>query len=218
MTPFAASGYGGTAAYYNNDGVPFRDCHAVAGHGPAGQRSLVLACLKDVEEARRLHVVARENLIALFILLFFLFCGPTLLGVLHIGRESLHISGGVLLFLISLGMIFPAHGHLGAGAERSEDAEPFIVPLATPLLAGPLTIATLMIFASRRPDHFWQTGAAMVVAWIATAAILMFSAVLSRLLGRRGLVACERLMGMVLTVIAVQMFLDGLKIWAESRR
>ncbi len=133
--------------------------------------------------------------------------------MLHIGRESLHIAGGVLLFLISLGMIFPEQWHMGANAERSEDAEPFIVPLATPLLAGPSTLATLMIFASRRPDQLWQTGAAMIVAWIATATILMFSPALSRVLGRRGLVACERLMGMVLTVIAVQMFLDGLKIF-----
>ena len=184
---------------------------------PLGNVPVFLACLKDVEESRRVRVVARENLFALLILLFFLFCGPTLLSVLHIGRESLHIAGGVLLFLISLGMIFPGHWHMGGNAERSEDAEPFIVPLATPLLAGPSTIATLMIFASRRPDQLWQTGLAMTIAWIATATILMFSPVLSRILGRRGLVACERLMGMVLTVIAVQMFLDGLKIFFDGK-
>ncbi len=126
------------------------------------------------------RVVARENLFALLILLFSLFCGPTLLGVLHIGRESLHIAGGVLLFLISLGMIFPGHWHMGANPEQSEDIEPFIVPLATPLLAGPSTIATVMIFASRRPDQLLQTGLAMTLAWIATAAILMFSPPLSR--------------------------------------
>ena len=177
-----------------------------------------LACLKNVDEGRRVRVVARENLFALLILLFSLFCGPTLLGVLHIGRESLHIAGGVLLFLISLGMIFPGHWHMGANPEQSEDIEPFIVPLATPLLAGPSTIATVMIFASRRPDQLLQTGLAMTLAWIATAAILMFSPPLSRILGRRGLTACERLMGMVLTVIAVQMFLDGLKIFLDGRR
>jgi multiple antibiotic resistance protein len=136
---------------------------------------------------------------------------------LHIGHESLHIAGGVLLFLISVGMIFPGQWHLMFNAERSQDNEPFIVPLATPLLAGPSTIATLMIFASRRPDQLWQTGAAVIVAWFATAAILMFSPALSRVLGRRGLVACERLMGMVLTVIAVQMFLDGLRIFFDRR-
>ncbi len=140
------------------------------------------------------------------------------MGVLHIGRESLHIAGGVLLFLISLGMIFPGHWHVGANAERSEDTEPFIVPLATPLLAGPSAIATVMIFASRRPDQLLPTGVAMTVAWLASAAILMFSPALSRMLGRRGLVACERLMGMVLTVIAVQMLLDGLRIFFGGKQ
>ncbi len=184
---------------------------------PLGNVPAFLACLKDVDERRRMRVVARENLFALLILVFFLFCGPSLLGVLHIGRESLYIAGGVLLFLISLGMIFPAQRHIEIHAERFEDAEPFIVPLATPLLAGPSTIATVMIFASRPPNGLWQTGAAMIVAWLATATVLMFSPALSRILGRRGLVACERLMGMVLTVIAVQMFLDGLKIFLDGR-
>ena len=125
---------------------------------PLGNVPAFLACLKDVEESRRVRVVARENLFALLILLFFLFCGPTLISLLHIGRESLHIAGGVLLFLISLGMIFPGHWHMVASAERGEDAEPFIVPLATPLLAGPSTIATVMIFASRRPDQIIADG------------------------------------------------------------
>ncbi|MGO9110526.1 MAG: MarC family protein [Thermoguttaceae bacterium] len=184
---------------------------------PLGNVPVFLACLRNVKESRRMRVVARENIFALLILLFFLFCGPTLLSVLHIGPESLHIAGGVLLFLISLGMIFPGHWHIGGNAERSEDAEPFIVPLATPLLAGPSTIATVMIFASRGPHQLWQTGAAMVVAWIATATILMFSPALSRALGQRGLAACERLMGMVLTVIAVQMLLDGLRIFFDGK-
>jgi small neutral amino acid transporter SnatA (MarC family) len=114
-------------------------------------------------------------------------------------------------------MIFPGLWLMGHNGEGSEDAEPFIVPLATPLLAGPSTIATVMIFASRGPDQLWQTGAAMIVAWLATATILMCSPALSRMLGRRGLAACERLMGMVLTVIAVQMFLDGLKIFLAGK-
>src|SRR5271165_1068408 len=101
---------------------------------PLGNVPLFLSCLKEVEERRRVRVVARENVFALLILLFFLFCGPAVLGVLHIGRESLHISGGVLLFLISVDMIFPGRWYVGIGAERSEDFEPFIVPLATPLL------------------------------------------------------------------------------------
>ena len=184
---------------------------------PLGNVPPFLACLKDVEESRRLRVVARENVFALLILLFFLFCGPAVMKVLHVGQESLHIAGGVLLFLISLGMIFPGLWLMGHNGEGCGDAEPFIVPLATPLVAGPSTIATIMIFASRGPNQLWQTGAAMIVAWIASATILMFSSALSRMLGRRGLAACERLMGMVLTVISVQMFLDGLTIFSAVK-
>jgi multiple antibiotic resistance protein len=184
---------------------------------PLGNVPMFMACLKDVDESRRARIVARENFFALLILLFFWSCGPALLGMLHIGHPSLYIAGGVLLFLISIGMIFPGQWHMGGSSERSEDTEPFVVPLATPLLAGPSTIATVMIFASRQPDQFWRTGAAMVIASLVTATVLMFSPLLSRLLGRRGLVACERLMGMVLTVVSVQMFLDGVKIFFDGR-
>lgn len=132
--------------------------------------------------------------------------------MLQIRTPALQIASGVLLFLISLGMIFPdLHGSAAAGTtERPADGEPFIVPLATPLVAGPSTVATLMIFVSRQPERLWLWLAALVAAWMAAAVILIFAPVLSRLLRRRGLLACERLMGMVLVVVAVQMFLDGL--------
>ena len=85
---------------------------------PLGNVPAFLSCLKDCGGTRRQRVVARENIFALLILLFFLFCGPTLMGLLHIGRESLHIAGGVLLFLIALGMIFPGQWHMGANPEH----------------------------------------------------------------------------------------------------
>jgi multiple antibiotic resistance protein len=178
---------------------------------PVGNVPVFLGYLKDVDARRRVWVVARESIIALLILLFFLFFGPALMGLLHIGPPALHISGGVLLFIISVGMIFPGTMHLGVAAEQPHGEEPFIVPLATPFIAGPSTMATIMIFASGEPDPLWAWAAALVAAWVVTAIILMLSARLSRLLGSRGLVACERLMGMILTVVAVQMFLDGVQ-------
>ncbi len=132
------------------------------------------------------------------------------MGLLHIGPASLHISGGVLLFLISVGMIFPGPGHVGVSFVQPVEGEPFIVPLATPFFAGPSTMATIMIF-SAQPERLWLWTVALVVAWMAAAAILLLSSRLSRFSGLRGLMACERLMGMILTVVAVQMFLDGVK-------
>jgi multiple antibiotic resistance protein len=184
---------------------------------PLGNVPVFLSYLKDVEERRRRRVLARESVIALVILLMFLFFGPALMGLLHVGRESLHISGGVLLFLISVGMIFPGAGHFGVPVEHQSEGEPFIVPLATPLLAGPSTMATIMIFSSRQPAQPWFWVGALVVAWVLATVVLMLSFRLSRLLGHRGLVACERLMGMVLTVVSVQMFLDGVRLFLSSR-
>jgi multiple antibiotic resistance protein len=177
---------------------------------PLGNVPVFLACLRGVDDRRKLRVVVRESLFALFILLAFLFFGPTLTRILHIGSEALWISGGVLLFIISLGMIFPRHS-FPTPLDHPVEEEPFIVPLATPLIAGPSCIATLMVFASRQPQQIWLYAAILVAAWIPTALILMASAPLSRLLGPRGLAACERLMGMILTVIAVQMLLDGVQ-------
>jgi len=175
---------------------------------PIGNVPVFMSYLKDVKEGRRARVVARESVFALLILLSFLFFGPALMSVLGIAKESLYISGGVLLFLISVGMIFPGSGHLGMLTDDATEGEPFIVPLAVPLVAGPSAMATIMIFASQ-PESLWLWVEALVAAWALTAAILMLAPGFSRILGPRGLRACERLMGMVLTVLAVQMFLDG---------
>jgi multiple antibiotic resistance protein len=177
---------------------------------PIGNIPIFMSYLKDVKEERRLWIVARESVVALGILLAFLLLGPELMALLAITRESLYISGGVLLFLISVGMIFPGAGHLGAHADPETEGEPFIVPLAVPFVAGPSTMAMIMIFRSG-PEPFRLWLIALLVAWILTAAILLLAPGLSRLLGQRGLTACERLMGMVLTVVAVQMFLNGIQ-------
>ena len=177
---------------------------------PIGNVPLFMSYLKDVKDERRARVVARESLFALLILLFFLFFGPTLMSVLNIAQESLYISGGVLLFLISVSMIFPGSVHLGVHSDDQAEGEPFIVPLAVPLVAGPSTMATIMIFASQpEPISLWVV--ALVVAWGLATGILMLAPGFSRRLGSRGLRACERLMGMVLTVLAVQMFLNGVQ-------
>jgi multiple antibiotic resistance protein len=110
---------------------------------PIGNVPLFMCQLKDLDERRRSWVVARESLFALLILCFFLFVGPTLTSLLHIGRPALYISGGVLLLIIALDMIFPGSFKVSAGADDRSGGEPFIVPLATPFVAGPSTMATI---------------------------------------------------------------------------
>lgn len=175
---------------------------------PFGNIPLFLTALKGVETERIKRVVLRELLIALFALLVFLFGGQYLMAVLGITEPSLTIAGGIILFLIALKMIFP---NPGLGIREEIEGEPFIVPLAIPYVAGPSAMASVLLITSQEPHRWQEWLLALILAWGLTAIIIYFSTGLSRLLGKRGLVALERLMGMVLTAIAVQMFLEGVR-------
>lgn len=172
---------------------------------PLGNVPMFLALLKDLEPKRRRRVIVREMLIALLIMAIFLFFGSTVLGFLGLKPETISIAGGIVLFLIAIRMVFPQEG--GVMGEMP-GGEPFIVPLAIPFVAGPSTLATLILF-SQQQGHLIESSAAMLIAWLATALILVFSTKFYKILGDRGLAAMERLMGMLLIMIAVQMLLNG---------
>jgi MarC family membrane protein len=185
---------------------------------PLGNIPIFLACLKHVEERRRSAVILRESCIALGILLFFLVLGPGVMRWLSIGPTALQLTGGLLLFLIAVGMLFPGSLQLAGGNGEGCDEEPLVVPLATPAVAGPSTIATIMILASKPEHTLGEWLAALAISWTATTLILLLSPRLSRWLGPRGLSACERLMGVVLAVVAVQMILDGIVEFVKQLR
>ncbi len=173
---------------------------------PVGNVPVFLSVLKDVDAKRRQWVIFRELLIALAVLLLFLFAGTSLLDVLNLQQESISIAGAIILFLIALRMIFPSpYGMMG----DTPDGEPFIVPLAIPLVAGPSSLAIAMLMVNTDPTRMMDWSIALVGAWAVSALILMCSPLLLKALGNRGLTAMERLMGMILVIIAVQMFFDG---------
>jgi len=176
---------------------------------PLGNIPVFLSVLRDVDESRRKKVLARELTIALLILLVFLFTGSVLLDALGLQTETISIGGAIVLFIIAIRMIFPPHegGIMGDHPE----GEPFIVPLAIPLVAGPSAMAFLMLLVHQNSEMMMEWSLALIGAWAVTAFILFFSPTFYRLLGDRGLVAVERLMGMILVMISVQMVLDGLK-------
>ncbi|OZC02712.1 MarC family protein [Rubricoccus marinus] len=175
---------------------------------PLGNVPLALTLLQDLEPKRRWIVLGRELLIALAILLVFLFFGQNLLDVLHLKQESVTIAGGIVLLVIGLRMVFPsAEGVMG----DTPEGEPFIVPIAIPLLAGPSALATLILMVRSEPDAMATWTAGLLLAWAATAAILLAAPFFYRLLRRRGLSALERLMGMLLMMIAVQMLVNGIQ-------
>ena len=175
---------------------------------PLGNIPLFMSALKDVPEERRKHIVTRELFIALGIMVFFLAFGKYFLSLLSLDVTAMSVAGGIVLFLIAIQMIFPAH-HSTFG--ENPEGEPFIVPLAIPLVAGPSTLTTIMIFSMKEPGA-WPLWLAMIAAaWLINVGILSMASRLSRLLGHRGLLAMEKLMGMILITISVQMIMVGVK-------
>ncbi len=175
---------------------------------PIGNIPLFVSLLRNVAPARRPLVIARECAIALAVLLTFVFFGRQILGILGLSDPSLTIAGGVILFLIALRLIFRhAEGVFG----DTPGGEPFIVPLAVPSIAGPAAIATVMLLVSRAPHRILEWCAVVAVAILATLALLLFAERIAKLAGERGLLAFERLMGLILTAIAVEMLLRGIE-------
>jgi MarC family membrane protein len=180
---------------------------------PIGNIPLFVSVLRQVEPARRTRVILRECAIAFAVLLAFVFFGSAILGVLGLSDPSLTIAGGVILFLIALRMIFRnPEGIFG----DTVGSEPFIVPLAIPSIAGPAAIATVMLLASRAPQRLLEWCAAVSVAMLVTAALLVSAERFAKLAGEQGLLAFERLMGLILTAIAVEMLLRGIETFVRG--
>ena len=180
---------------------------------PLGNIPLFLSLLKNVAPERRRFVLVRELLIALVVLFAFLFGGKYLLALLQLKRESVSIAGGIVLFLIGIRMIFPPKDGI-FGGDAAE--EPFIVPMAIPAVAGPSTMAAVMLLANGSPGRTVDWSIALFLAWLATALILVSSTYLYRWLGHSVLVALERLTGMLLVALSVQMFLDGVVAYVQQ--
>ncbi len=173
---------------------------------PLGNIPVFLSLLRGMPAKRQRVVLVREMLIALGVLMAFLWGGRYALELMHLRQESVSIAGGIVLFLIGLRMIFPPpEGLMG----ELPGGEPFIVPMAIPLVAGPSGMAAVMLMGSQEPGRMGDWSLALLIAWAATAAILFSATYLYKWLGMRVLTALERLMGMVIVAISVQMFLDG---------
>jgi MarC family membrane protein len=175
---------------------------------PIGNIPVFVSLLRPVAPERRVRVIVRECAIALAVLVGFVLFGSWLLQLLGLSDRSLNIAGGVVLFLIALRMIFRnPEGIFG----DSPAGEPFIVPLAVPSLAGPAAIATVVLLVSRAPQRSLEWLAAVVLAMGVSLATLLFAERISRWVGERALAAFERLMGLLLTAIAVEMLLRGIE-------
>jgi MarC family membrane protein len=174
---------------------------------PFGNIPIFANALKNVAPARRPWVILREILIAFVVLLTFMFVGESFLRVMNLSELSLQIAGGVVLFLIALRMIFPPP----ASDTVEVVGEPLIVPLAIPAVAGPSAMATVLLLVSQAPERRMEWIGALVVTMVVGAVVLLMAERIQRWLGERVVIAVERLMGLILVAVAVEMMLRGIK-------
>lgn len=175
---------------------------------PFGNIPFFIAALQSVDRERHLRIIVRELLIALAVLVVFLLGGQYLLRLLHVSEPALSAAGGTVLFLIAIRMVFPRPG--GAAAEELS-GEPFVVPLAIPYVAGPSALASVLLIMNQEPSRWREWLLALFLAWLLTGAIILLSSALARHLGKRVLIAIERLMGMLLVALAIQMLMTGIR-------
>jgi len=176
---------------------------------PLGNIPLFISCLRGVSPKRRTIVILREVAIAFAILLIFMVVGDGFLRMMSLTDQSLRIGGGIVLFLIALRMVFPHPDGPFGGDTRG--GEPLIVPLAIPALAGPSALATVMLLTSQAPGKMFEWIAALTVTMIVCAVVLMLAERIQAWLGERAMMAFERLMGLVLVAISVEMMLGGIR-------
>lgn len=177
---------------------------------PIGNIPIFANALKHVSPARRPRVILREISIAFVLLLTFMFVGQRFLQVMNLSELALQIGGGVILFLIALRMVFPPP----EGVELEQMTEPLIVPLAVPAVAGPSALATVLLLVSQQPEKRWEWIGALVVTMTVSAVVLVSAERIQRVIGHRPVQAMERLMGLVLVSVAIEMLLRGIKTFA----
>jgi MarC family membrane protein len=181
---------------------------------PLGNIPVFLSVLEDVAPERRTRVLIRELILAFVVLVFLLFFGQFVLGFLQLTEHSIRIAGGIILFLIALKMVFPVARSAWTSDELQ--GEPLLVPLAIPMVAGPSAMAVVMLLSSDSPDRMPEWVLALFMAWAVSSIILVSANGLKRFLGKRGLIAMERLMGMLLIALSVQMLLEGISTYINS--
>lgn len=176
---------------------------------PFGSLPIFVSVMRNVAPERRRIVALRETAIASGVLLVFMLAGQAFLALMHLSERSLEVAGGVILLIIAIKMIFASGSEIYAGDGKPR--EPLIFPLAVPLLAGPSAMATVLLLASRQPERLTHWIAALMVAMAVSAAVLIAADRIRRWVGGSVVSAIEKLMGLVLTAIAVEMILAGLK-------
>lgn len=179
---------------------------------PIGNIPVIVALVKDFDFEKQRKIIFRESIISLIVALFFQFFGEIFLGLLNIQTYTVTICGGILLFIVALSMIFSKPS---SGKQSTSQKEPFIVPIATPILSGPGLMAIIMLY-SRKEDSIVLITSAIFIAWIGVIGVLAIAPYLQKVLGKRGLIALEQLMGMILAAMSMGMIVNGVALFIKS--
>lgn len=180
---------------------------------PIGNTPAIVALVKDFDFERQKKILFRESIFALLIAIFFQFFGEVFLGMLNVKDYAVTISGGILLLLTSIRMIFPSDKTPGKVQQKKQD--PFIVPIATPLLSGPGLLTIIMLYARQEPSEL-KILFAILIAWVGVIAVLAAAPYLQKLIGKKGLMALEQLMGMILALISTEMIVNGSRLFIKT--
>ncbi|WP_343155076.1 YhgN family NAAT transporter [Buchnera aphidicola (Kurisakia onigurumii)] len=183
---------------------------------PLGNLPLFMSLLKNFSPKKQRLILIREMLFSLIIMIIFLFSGEKILHSLNVKTETVSISGGIILFLIAIKMIFPIEYNDKMFIKEKNIEEPFLVPLAIPLVAGPSLLATLMLLSHQYSKNIICLIISLIISWLFTLIILLLSGLFLKILGKKGVNVLEKLMGLILIMLSIQMFLNGIKIWFHS--
>ncbi|WP_170332951.1 MarC family protein [Ruegeria arenilitoris] len=181
---------------------------------PFGTAPIFVALTQDMDAATRRRVALRTCLTASGILIAFAAFGEAVLGFVGISMEAFKVAGGALLFLTALDMLFERRTKRREDrVEEEEHPDPSVFPLAIPLVAGPGSIATIILLAGEHPGIQGIAAASAVMLAVMAVVLLFFlsGGLIARFLGKTGLNVLTRLLGMLLAALSVQFILDGLK-------
>lgn len=179
---------------------------------PIGNSPAILALVKDFPIQRQKYILFRECILSLILALFFQYFGEYFLDTLMLKDYTIAICGGVLLLMIALNLIFPDHSRYSSAEKKTE---PFFVPIATPLLAGPSLLTIVMLYSRQTPSSL-TVSVGMILAWVGVTVILQVTPYMQRLLGNKGITALEQLMGMILCMISIEMVVNGLHLFLQN--
>lgn len=180
---------------------------------PFGNVPMLGTVLRHVDRSRHRVVILREMVFGLGFLLAFLFGGDAFLGLFHLETEAVQLAGAIILFIVAIRLIFTLHGD--GALYGGTTSEPFIVPIALPMLAGPSALATLLVMSRASGTSMREMTIAVLIAWGIAALVFCLEPVLTRVMKDKGMQAMEKLMGMLLLILAVQMTIDGVRALIE---